>query len=156
MQRSKLPYFFLGLAAVLALAALVMLILRPGVEPVPLPPVVETPVLPPVPPKIDGLADPGVLVAQIATALEAGDLAKVGRLIGKDALDSQTIARLKALSTGPLRLRQPDGVREVGELELNARSRWALELEGQEPGRDSIFQAGAPSTASSPTNEYLY
>ncbi|MEI6178329.1 MAG: OmpA family protein, partial [Verrucomicrobiota bacterium] len=39
----------------------------------------------------------------------------------------------------PLRLRQPDGVREVGELELNARSRWALELAGQEPGRDSIF-----------------
>ena len=29
MQRSKLPYFFLGLAAVLAVAALVMLIARP-------------------------------------------------------------------------------------------------------------------------------
>ncbi|MES2657081.1 MAG: OmpA family protein [Verrucomicrobiota bacterium] len=161
MQRSKLPYFFLGLAAVISAAAVVLLIVRPGVHPKPRevknPPVVE----PVPPPKINGLgdpvapedpdtvladlgvgvtaADPAVLVSQIAKALEEGDLAKVGRLVGKDALDSQTIARLKELSSTPLRLRQPDGVREVGELELNARSRWALELAGQEPGRDSIF-----------------
>ena len=31
MQRSKLPYFFLGLAAVIALAALAVLVTRPGV-----------------------------------------------------------------------------------------------------------------------------
>ncbi|MEO5915092.1 MAG: OmpA family protein [Luteolibacter sp.] len=161
MQRSKLPYFFLGLAAVISAAALVLLIVRPGVHPK-TPEAVHPQVASPVaPPKINGLAepvapedadtvladlgvgvtaaDPAVLVSQIAKALEAGDLAKVGRLIGKDALDSQTIARLKELSATPLRLRQPDGVREVGELELNARSRWALELAGQEPGRDSIF-----------------
>ena len=161
MQRSKLPYFFLGLAAVISAAALVMLITRPGVHPKP--PEAPAPIVatPDTPPKIAGLvepvtpenpntvladlgvgvtaADPAVLVSQIAQALEAGDLAKVGRLIGKDALDSQTIARLKELSATPLRLRQPNGVREVGELELNARSRWALELAGQEPGRDSIF-----------------
>ena len=161
MQRSKLPYFFLGLAAVISAAALVMLIVRPGVPRKP-PEIAKQPVVEPVaPPKITGLvdpvvpedpntvlsdlgvgvtaADPAILVSQIAQALEAGDLAKVGRLIGKDALDSQTIARLKELSATPLKLRQPDGVREVGELELNARSRWALELAGQEPGRDSIF-----------------
>ena len=161
MQRSKLPYFFLGLAAVISAAALVMLITRPGVHPKP--PEAPAPIMatPATPPKITGLvepvvpenpntvladlgigvtaADPAVLVSQIAQALEAGDLAKVGRLIGKDALDSQAIARLKELSATPLRLRQPNGVREVGELELNARSRWALELAGQEPGRDSIF-----------------
>lgn len=160
--RSKLPYFFLGLAAIIAAAAVVMLILKPGV------PVGPSPkdegmqaVTPPAPPPVEGLvtppkpedpeavlrdlgigvaaADPAVLVAQIAEALEKGDLAKVGRLIGKDALDSQTIAKLKAMAASPLKLRQPDGVREVGELELNARSRWALELDGQEPGRDSIF-----------------
>ncbi len=161
MQRSKLPYFFLALAAVLAAAAVVLLILRPGV-------ISRAPasskapqVDPVVPPKIGGLgepatpedpdtaladlgiglavADPAELVAQIAKALEAGDLAKLGRLIGKTALDPETIARLKVFSATPFRLRQPDGFREVGELELNARSRWALELEGQESGRDRIF-----------------
>jgi OOP family OmpA-OmpF porin len=161
MQRSKLPYFFLGLAAVISAAALVLLIVKPGVKPKPQETKIPTPVETAPPPKIAGLvepvvpenpdtvladlgvgvtaSDPAILVSQIAQALEAGDLAKVSRLIGKEALDSQTAARLKELSATPLHLRQPDGVREVGELELNARSRWALELAGQEPGRDSIF-----------------
>ncbi len=161
MQRSKLPYFFLGLAAVLAAIALVMLILRTGVKTkvvTVIPPPVNVPVAPPVIPSLGAptppekpetvladlgigvaAADPAELVAQIAKALEAGDLAKVGRLLGKDVLDSQMVARLKALSAVPFRVRQPDGIREVGELELNARSRWALELEGMEPGRDRIF-----------------
>jgi OmpA-OmpF porin, OOP family len=159
--RSKLPYFFLGLAAVLAAAALVMLILKPGVKtkvvtvtnapvvaPV-TPPVIPSLVEPTAPEKPETVladlgigvaaADPAELVAQIAKALEAGDLAKIARLIGKDAFDSEMVARLKALSTTPFHLRQPDGIREIGELELNARSRWALELEGMEPGRDRIF-----------------
>ena len=161
MQRSKLPYFFLGLAAVLAAIALVMLILRTGVKTkvvTVIPPPVNVPVAPPVIPSLGAptppekpetvladlgigvaAADPAELVAHIAKALEAGDLAKVGRLLGKDVLDSQMVARLKALSAVPFRVRQPDGIREVGELELNARSRWALELEGMEPGRDRIF-----------------
>lgn len=160
MHRSKLPHFFLGLSAVLAVAAVVLLILRPGVKPE-TPPVRESPpeITPP-PAKIARLdepappedpetvlkdlgvgisaADPAELVNQIAKALEAGDIKKLSRLIGKDAMDPQTAERLKALSGSGLRLR-PDGVREVGELELNARTRWALELEGQEPGRDRIF-----------------
>lgn len=163
MQRSKLPYFFLGLAAVLATSAMVMLVLklRERKVVVPRPPTNQVEKVQPEAPKIDNLArpeppedpeavladlgigltsaDPSTLVAQIAKALEDGDLAKVGRLIGKDALDSTTIEKLKLLANTPLKLRQPDGVREVGELELNARSRWALELEGQQPGRDSIF-----------------
>ncbi len=164
MQRSKLPYFFLGLAAVLAVSALVLLILRPGVKPepppiggspTPEPAVVEPPAetAPPatVPPAEDpetalknlgiGITatDPAELVNQIAKALEAGDLTALSRLIGKDVLDAETAGRLKALSATPLKLRQPNGVREVGELELNARARWALELEGREPGRDRIF-----------------
>ncbi len=161
MQRSTVPYIFFGLAAVIAAAALVILFMKPGV-PVRTPVSGKTPdAAPAVPPKIESLAtpappedpatvladlgigvsagDPAVLVAQIAKALEDGDLAKVGRLIGKDALDSQTIARLKDLSATPLRLRQPDGIREVGELELNSRARWVLELDGFEPGRDRIF-----------------
>ena len=161
MQRSKLPYFFLGLAAVLAALALVILIRRAGAKPMVVnvtQPPVKLPVAPPLIPNIGeptapekpetvladlgvgvAAADPAELVAQIAKALEAGDLAKVSRLLGKDVLDSQMVARLKALSAVPFRVRQPDGIREVGELELNARSRWALELEGMEPGRDHIF-----------------
>jgi len=161
MQRSRLPYFFLSLAAVLAVASIAMWIVGPKKTLNPPPPITAPAVAPVESPPISGLtepikpedpatalkslgvgysaADPADLVAQIAAALEAGDLVKVGRLIGKDALDPATIERLKALSSTPLKLRQPDGVREIGEMELNARSRWALELAGQEPGRDRIF-----------------
>jgi OOP family OmpA-OmpF porin len=163
-SRSKLPYFFLGLSVVIAISAVTMFFLRSGVpapEPPPAPPVVVVVEKTPQPPAIPGLdapmptedpdtvladlgvglavADPATLVSQIATALEAGDLAQVGKLIGKTALDSQTLARLKQLSATPLRLRQPDGIYEVGELELNERIRWVLELDGPEPGRDRIF-----------------
>ena len=165
MQRSKLPYFFLGLAAVLAIAALVMLmnhyrekratespnIATTAVQPVEvavLPKLenLDQPTAPTDPMKVledigigVAVVNPAELVNQIAAALEKGDLAAVSRLIGKDALDPATAERLKALSATTLRMRQPNGVREVGELELNARTRWALELEGQEPGRDRIF-----------------
>jgi outer membrane protein OmpA-like peptidoglycan-associated protein len=160
MHRSKLPYFFLGLAAVLAVSALILLIVKPGVkrEPVlqePAPPIQapladiqesDTPIKPSTAEEAlkdlgigISAADPALLVNEIAKALEAGDLATLARLIGKDALDPQTAERLKALSATKLKLRQPNGVREVGELELNARTRWALELDGQEPGRDRIF-----------------
>jgi outer membrane protein OmpA-like peptidoglycan-associated protein len=173
MKRSPLPYFFLGLAAVLAISALVLLIVRPGMtrtsptEPpvaitqpgeVKTPPTKTDPVQPPAvpanppvapenPPVIPAdtagrgvaSADPADLVQQIAKALEAGDLATLERLLGKNALDPQTLARLKALGATGLRLRPQGGIHEIGELELNTRTRWALELEGQPPGRDRIF-----------------
>ena len=154
MQRSNLPYYFLGLAALIALSAILILIFRPGVfskVPAAAPALVETPetnndskpVTPrnPLPSRatVATAADSASLVAQIAQALEAGDLAKLMRLIGNDALDSQNRGRLTALSANPLRLRQPNGIREVGEIELNARSRWVLELDGPPTGRDQIF-----------------
>ena len=157
-SRSKLPYFFLGLAAVLAISALVLLLLRPGVEPPPLPkptpelidPKVVDSLNQPVPPenpdtKLDELgvglksADPKDLVDRIAKALEAGDLNALGKLLGKDLIDAPTTERLKTLAASGIKLRQPNGIREVGELELNTRSRWALQLEGQQPGRDTIL-----------------
>lgn len=162
MPRSKVPHFFLGLAAVLAVVAVVLLILKPGVKPLDTPAVDPSPPTPRVaPPTISGLdksttpedpntvladlglgvaaTDPVALVEQIGKALEAGDLAKIAKLIGKNALDAETITKLKAMASTPLRLRQPNGVREVGELQINAHSRWALELADQEPGRDRIF-----------------
>lgn len=84
-------------------------------------------------------SEPAEIVQQIAKALEAGDLAALERLIGKDAMSTPKAERLKALAAAHLRLRPQNGVREVGELELNGRTRWALELDGQEPGRNRIF-----------------
>lgn len=78
---------------------------------------------------------PGPLVEQIGAALEAGDLEKLGGLIGSDALDEAAIQELARLVAG-----SPDiEVEEVGEIELNRSARWALRLDGQEPGRDRIF-----------------
>ncbi len=160
MQRSKLPHFFLGLAALLTLSAIVILLTRPGVKPAePPPPVTATVVKDPQPPvetkrpddvpvpkdpetilKNPGVglaaADPAELANRIAKALTAGDLASLARLLGKDALDSETAERLKALIAAHPKIR---GIREVGELELNNKTRWALEFEGMEPGRDRIF-----------------
>ncbi|WP_325107821.1 OmpA family protein [Luteolibacter pohnpeiensis] len=84
--------------------------------------------------------DPGELVNRIGNALEKGNLQDVAQLIGKDALDQPTLERLKGLSSGgSLKLRQPEGVREVGEIELNALARWSLQLEGKQAGRDRIL-----------------
>lgn len=83
--------------------------------------------------------DPAILVARIGKALEAGDLETATKLIGRQALDQRSEDRLKALAgMNGLKLRQPP-VREVGELELNALTRYALELDSAEPGRDRIF-----------------
>lgn len=145
----------------LAVSALVLLIVRPGVKPAPLPetrPVQQNtvtqgtvtapePILVPQNPETVlsdlgiGLAaaTPEEIVTQISKALETGDFATLSKLIGHKALDSQTAARLRELSASSPRIRQPGGVSEVGELELNARTRWALHLDGAEPGRDRIF-----------------
>ncbi len=163
-MNNKIPYFFLGLAVVLAAAAVALLIWRPGARKAinPKPPHEETqielptpdpiatlnePVKPETPEEIlknlgVGLAtsDPAELLARIGEALEKGDLTTVSKLIGKQALDPESLARLQALTgNGTLRLRNPGGVREIGELELNRLSRWALELDQREAGRDRIL-----------------
>ena len=159
MHRFRLPHIFFILAAIISLAAVVTLAMKLRERAATRAATTESSIT--TPPDIGNLtatpsaeeasitlkdlgigystADPADLVSQIATALEAGDFAKASRLIGKDALDETTLARLKALSASPLKLRQPDGIREVGELELNIRSRWALELADQTLGRDIIY-----------------
>ncbi len=157
MTRSRLPYFFLALAAMLAVSALVLLIVRPGVKPAPLPqaaPVQENAATPEpahtpqetiVPqaqeiiPGEHGAATPEELINQFAKALESGNIDTLSRIIGNRELDSRTAERLKALTASPPRIRQPGGISEVGEIELNTRTRWALHLDGAEPGRDRIF-----------------
>ncbi len=166
MRKNTVPYIFLALAAILAAAALVLLITRPGSkkEDPPLPGPTEVPgdEAGPDPEPIGGLddpmppdtaeetlkdlgvgysaADPADLLARIGAALEKGDMNAVSKLVGKDALSTENLDKLKALAaSGPLRLRNPGGVREVGELELNRLARWALELDEREAGRDRIF-----------------
>jgi outer membrane protein OmpA-like peptidoglycan-associated protein len=163
MQRSRLPYFFLALAAMLAVSALVLLIVRPGVKPEPLPErravpkitappepatvpeaPVETTVVPQVPETVPGdqgvtAATPEQLVDQVAKTLQTGDFATLSKMIGDKALDAQTADRLKALTESLPRFSQPGAINEVGEIELNALTRWALKIDGAEPGRDRIF-----------------
>lgn len=163
-SRSKLPYVFLSGAFVLSgIVALVMALRSEknqnhGMPPTPAAPremaekakaVIPTlnerqPGGDPMTKMSDlGLApsatDPADLVARIGKALETGDIDTAMKLIGNDAVDPNTAAQLKALSgsTG-LKLRQPSA-REIGEIERNELIRWALQLEGAEPGRDRIF-----------------
>ena len=164
MQSNKVPYFFLGLAAVLAIAALALLIVRPGSgETSPRPTVVpgksdQNSTEKPDPEPIEGIekptpevqtpeeimenlgngiatANPAELLERIGEALEKGDLNTVSKLIGKDALNPDSLAKLNELSKGgTLRLGK---VREIGELEMNRRARWVIELE--ETGEKIVF-----------------
>jgi outer membrane protein OmpA-like peptidoglycan-associated protein len=166
MQQSRLPYFFLAMAAVLAVVAVLLLIFRPGVDPDRLPGAgMDRPLDaaiaeeksaaalaaaalsapdPAIEDALGGIAsgisavNPEELVTRFAKALESGDLDVLNRLVGGGAGKPDVVAKLAALADLPLRLRKIDEMREVGELELNTRSRWALRLKGAEPGRASI------------------
>lgn len=160
MNHSKLPYFFLALAALLAASAILLLIFRPGLKRdrpaesnAPQPPRSA-----PAQPGGTGIApgaafdpakffdnagpgatavDPAEIVGQVSRALEAGDLQKLAKLLGKDALDAETIARLRAIAASPPKIRE-GGIREIGEIELNKRTRWQIALDGREPGLDRV------------------
>ncbi|MEP4077771.1 OmpA family protein [Haloferula sp.] len=85
-------------------------------------------------------SNPSEVVDKISKALAAGDIASFSRLLGPETLTPEAKQRLAGLaSSGKLKLRQPNSSGEVGELELNQRTRWALYLDGAEPGRDRIF-----------------
>lgn len=166
MTDSRFPLAFLAGAVALAGGVALLYIMRPAPAPPPPPPAeaAETPAEPepePIPATqqesmVDAPRDPeaalanagvGVaevnpaeLLAKIGQALEAGDFETLGKLIGRDALDEATRKRLAGMAADKaVKLRKPDSVQEVGELELNRRARWALWLEGQETGRDRIF-----------------
>ncbi len=148
----KISYIFLGISAVLAAAAVALLIIRPGEKnDTPQPknnppetsdnketiPGLDDPASDPqpdtTPPDTTNLvpsSNPADLLAQIAAALEKNDIDTVSKLIGQNALSPEALARLTDLSQkGKLRPISPNGIREVGELELNRLSRWAIELE---------------------------
>ncbi len=159
-MKNKVPYIFLVLAALLAAAAVVLWLNKPKS------PLVDDSTTKDKPksqdntgttkpPAIDGLdkplptqtpeeilnnlgfglatVNPSDLLNQISAALQKGDMAKVSELIGKDAMNTDTFALLNAIS------RKPHTVREVGEIELNKKTRWALEMGGDETTKHQIL-----------------
>jgi outer membrane protein OmpA-like peptidoglycan-associated protein len=147
-MKNKVPYFFLILAALLAAAAVILWINKPkssrNVNKTTInegelkkdpnknkPPIIDNidkPVPDQTPEEI--LANLGVglasvnpidLLNQISDALNKGDMTKVSTLVGKDAMNVETFKLLQALT------KQPLAIREIGEIELNKRARWAFE-----------------------------
>lgn len=80
-------------------------------------------------------ARPRPLVDEVARTLAAGDLVELDRLLGPGAIAEADRGRIvDLLANGRLKL-QPGPVREVGELEINRRSRWSIPLDPSTPGR---------------------
>lgn len=80
--------------------------------------------------------NPEVLLRKIGASLEKSDVRKATTLIGRQALDDSQLKGLQALAAkGDFRLHAVNPVMEIGELEANRRSRWALNLEGPDASR---------------------
>ena len=143
----KAPHLFLGLAGVLTISAIALWFIRPGVPQKPqdkpqAPALIPTPAEPapssepvaseaPPAPKaiVRNHADSAELMRRIAAALESGDVLALEKLLGDSRLDEASREALRGLLASKPQLVQ-GGIREVGELELNKRVRWSLELQG--------------------------
>jgi OmpA-OmpF porin, OOP family len=158
-MKNKMPYFFLILAAVLAAVAVILWMNKPKSQTD-----VDKAAIDKdgsqkdpdknKPPFIDGIdksgptqtpeeilenlgvglatVNPMDLLNQISDALNKGDMAKVSTLVGKDAMNPDTFKLLQALA------KQPLAIREVGEIELNKRARWAFETGEDDPNKKQI------------------
>lgn len=144
----KAPHWFLGLAGVLTVSAIALWFIRPGMsqktqekpqtysliqtpaEPAPS----AEPIAPEVKPAqttiVASHANPAELMRSIAAVLESADISALEKLLGESRLDEASRETLRGLLALKPRLVQGGGIREVGELELNKRARWSLELEG--------------------------
>lgn len=152
--RSKLPYVFLGLSLVLALLALTVWIIKPGVPaaPSPLAPPPATtsaePANQPAPPAAAGVADqdiettpldvlgqrlvaadPAELVNRLAAALQSGNAEAATALLGPGTIDPSIRNLLERIAAAAPEFQRTGRLREVGELEQNRRTRWVLELD---------------------------
>jgi len=156
-SRSKLPYLVFGVSLAFGLIAgsLVLLQLKQKSHDAPAPVAESEPVAPaPVEEKKPGetssrkperpvekpqsaepkVSDPATLVARIGAAMEIGDFEAAAKLSG----DPASAAKLRDFAGGHAMRLRPPGVREVGEIEFNALTRWALEFDGT-PGRDRLL-----------------
>lgn len=75
-------------------------------------------------------ANPALLVEQIGRNLEAGQVRAAANMIGRKALTEDQFDQLQKLARdAQLKLNMNRPISEIGELELNKRARWALNLE---------------------------
>lgn len=73
--------------------------------------------------------NPQALLQKIGQALEMQEFEEVATLIGKDAMKESQLLGLRALAKAEkLKLNKINPISEIGELELNRRARWALNL----------------------------
>lgn len=76
--------------------------------------------------------DPEALLQKISEALEAKELESAAALIGNEALNENHLEGLRILAEADrLRMRKMHPISEIGELEANRRSRWALNLDDE-------------------------
>jgi OOP family OmpA-OmpF porin len=156
MKYPRASQWFLVLSALLAASAAIHLYLkmRPqhGTVPPPSPAAAEGPrePAPPIAPDLPGDAggtameagspgSPGELAGRIAGALHAGDLRSLARIAGEGTMDDATAARLAALIAGASPGRKAPRLREVGELELGKRVRWAIEPGSEEDKMPAVL-----------------
>lgn len=74
--------------------------------------------------------DAALLVEQIGRNLEAGEVRAAANIIGRKALSEAQLERLNKLAgEARLKLNMERPISEIGEIELNKRARWALNLD---------------------------
>lgn len=81
--------------------------------------------------------DPAALVGGIAAALEKDDMAAFSKLLG-GTVDDNALRHLQEFAARQRALGRKAQVREVGEQELNKRTRWAIEY-GEGDKRQSLY-----------------
>lgn len=80
--------------------------------------------------------DPAELVAQIGRTLEEGKVPEAAHMIGRKAVGPEQLARLRVLAgEARMKLKTEQPVSEIGELEINRRGRWALNLDDDNGSR---------------------
>jgi outer membrane protein OmpA-like peptidoglycan-associated protein len=83
-------------------------------------------------------ANSAELVKRVAAAIQSGNMPALTKLVGEKCLDDAGRNLCIALLSSMSRLKQPLEFREIGELELNKRSRWAIGLVGRDMNRNRI------------------
>lgn len=74
--------------------------------------------------------DPELLIEKIGRSLEAGEVRAAANIIGRKALSEAQLDQLRTLAgEAQLRLNMERPITEIGELEINKRARWALNID---------------------------
>jgi outer membrane protein OmpA-like peptidoglycan-associated protein len=85
-------------------------------------------------------SDPLALMHAIGEAVAQKDLSKLEKLMAQSVVNADAAERLKKLVTlNSLTLKPQQPVREVGEIELNQKRRYSLELADRPNGQDRIY-----------------